>query len=567
MVVSNGQENETAAAFRELMRESVKTFKIGDIVKGKIIEIRNDGATVDIGYKADGFIPLHEIVDSKGKLKVKVGDDIEVLIQTQDSKNNVVQLSRQKVERIRAFENVAKALTNATPLHGEVVSKTKGGLMVDIGVQAFMPWSQIDIKPVKSLDSYIGRHVKALVINYEEKNENIILSRKLLLEREKEVQEKRRVEILKDGNTVDGVVRTITDYGAFIGVEGIDGLLHISDMTWGRIKHPSEILHNGMKLTLKILKYDPETGKLSLGLKQLEEDPWITAKEEFTEGSKVRGKVVNITDFGVFVELKPGIDGLIHKTDLSWDRRLKHPGKYLALDNVIDTIILSVDMDAKKIALGFKQLLKNPWEEIAEQYSTGTRIKGTITSMTDFGLFVEVEPGVEGLVHVDDVAWSKKVKSPLSSYKKGESIEAIVLSVDKNNQKLSLGVKQLTPDPWRNLSRRYKKGDIVKGTITGSVDFGVFVEVEDGVEGLIHISEIADRRDGESEETPETYTPGNEIECAVLNVDELNRKLSLGLKILHKQKEKMVIKEYLKTNEESVSNIGELLKLKSNGKQ
>lgn len=566
MVVSNGQENENTAAFRELMRESVKTFKIGDIVKGKIIEIRHDGATVDIGYKADGFIPLHEIVDSKGKPKFKVGEDIEVLIQTQDAKNNVVHLSRQKVERIRALENVAKALTESTPLHGEVISKTKGGLMVDIGVPAFMPWSQIDIKPVKSLDSYIGRHVKALVINYEEKSENIILSRKLLLEREKEVQDKRRVEVLKDGNDVEGVVRTITDYGAFVGVEGIDGLLHISDMTWGRIKHPSEILHNGMKLKLKILKYDPESGKLSLGMKQLEEDPWISAKEEFTEGSKVRGKVVNITDFGVFVELKPGIDGLIHKTDLSWDRRLKHPNKYLALDSVIDTIILSVDMDAKKIALGYKQLQKNPWEEIAEKYSTGTRIKGTITSITDFGLFVEVESGVEGLVHVDDVAWSKKIKSPLSSYKKGDTIEAIVLSVDKNNQKLSLGVKQLSPDPWRSLGKRYKKGDVLKGTITGTVDFGVFVEVEDGVEGLIHISEITDKADDEQETSPEKYTVGNEIECAVLNVDELNRKLSLGLKILHKQKEKMVIREYLKTNEESVSNIGELLKLKSNGK-
>ncbi len=566
MVVSNGQENQNTAEFRELMRESVKTFKIGDIVKGKIIEIRNDGATVDIGYKADGFIPVNEIVDSKGKLKVKVGDDIEVLLQNADSKNNVVQLSRQKVERIRAFENVAKALANSTPLHGEVVSKTKGGLMVDIGVQAFMPWSQIDIKPVKSLDSYIGRHIKALVINYEEKSENIILSRKQLLEREKEIQEKRRGELLKEGNAIEGIVRTITDYGAFVGVEGIDGLLHISDMTWGRIKHPSEILHTGMKLKLKILKYDPESGKLSLGLKQLEEDPWLKAREEFKEGSKVRGNVVNITDFGVFVELKPGVDGLIHKTDLSWDRRLKHPNKYLNLDSVIDAIILSVDIDAKKIALGYKQLLKNPWEEIAEQYSTGTRVSGTITSITDFGLFVEVEQGVEGLVHIDDVAWSKKVKNPLSSYKKSEKIEAIVLSVDKNNQKLSLGIKQLTPDPWRNISKRYKKGEVVKGTITGNVDFGVFVEVEDGVEGLVHISEIENKSDMEQEVPPETYNVGNEIECAVLNVDEMNRKLSLGLKILHKQKEKMVIKEYLKTNEESVSNIGELLKLKSNGK-
>ncbi len=559
-----GHENENTAEFRELMRESVKTFKIGDIVKGKIIEVKNDGATVDIGYKADGFVPASEIVDSKGNIKFKVGDDIEVLIQNADTKNSVVQLSRQKVERIRALEHVARAMANSTPIHGEVTSKTKGGLMVDIGVPAFMPWSQIDTKPVKSLDSYIGKHIKALIINYEEKSENIILSRKQLLEREKEMQEKRRSEIIKDGNTVDGVVRTITDYGAFVGVEGIDGLLHISDMTWGRIKHPSEIMKTGMKLRLKVLRYEPESGKLSLGLKQLEENPWMKVQDEFKEGSKVRGKVVNITDFGVFVELKPGVDGLIHKTDLSWERRLKHPSKYLSVNSVVDAIVLNVDPESKKIALGYKQLLKNPWEEIVERYTTGTKINGTITSITDFGLFVEVEKGVEGLVHVDDVAWSKKIKNPLSGYKKGETLDAIVLSVDKNNQKLSLGIKQLGPDPWRNLSKRYKKGDVVKGTITGKVDFGVFVEVEDGVEGLIHISEIENNKDTET--AAEAYNIGSMIECAILNVDEINRKLSLGLKILHKQKEKMVIKEYLKTNEESVSNIGELLKLKGNGK-
>lgn len=564
MVVGNGQSNENTAEFKELMRESVKSFKIGDIVKGKIIELRTDGATVDIGYKADGFVPGNEIKDSKGKPKFKVGDDIEVLILNADNKNSVVQLSRQKVERLRAFDNVVKAIANSTPIHGEVVSKTKGGLMVDIGVQAFMPWSQIDIKPVKSLDSYVGRHIKSLVISYEEKTENIILSRKQLLEREKEQQEKKRGETLKENNNVEGIVRTITDYGAFVAVEGIDGLLHISDMTWGRIKHPSEILKIGMKLNLKVLKYEPETGKLSLGLKQLEEPPWTKVADEFKEGSKVRGRVVNITDFGVFVELKPGVDGLIHKTDLSWDRRLKHPGKYLTLDTEVDAIVLNVDPETKKIALGYKQLLKNPWEEIAERYGTGTKLNGTITSITDFGLFVEIEKGVEGLVHVDDVAWSKKVKNLLSDYKKGETVDAIVLSVDKNNQKLSLGIKQLTPDPWRNISKRFKKGDVLKGTITGSVDFGIFVEVEDGVEGLIHISEIEHTKDEGAETT--AYTVGDVIECAILNVDETNRKLSLGLKILHKQKEKLVIKEYLKTNEESVSNIGELLKLKENGK-
>ncbi|MCL4558896.1 MAG: 30S ribosomal protein S1 [Deltaproteobacteria bacterium] len=566
MVVGNEHENENTAEFKELMRESVRTFKIGDIVKGKIIELRNEGATVDIGYKADGFVPAGEITDSKGKFKFKVGDDIEVLILNADSKNSVVQLSRQKVERVRALENVIKAMADLTPVHGEVVSKTKGGLMVDIGVQAFMPWSQIDIKSVKSLDSYIGRRIRAMVISYEEKTANIILSRKQLLEREKEQQLKRRNELLKEGNAVEGVVRTITDYGAFVAVEGIDGLLHISDMTWARIKHPSEILKVGMKLRLKVLKYDMETEKLSLGMKQLEESPWAGVADEFKEGSKVRGRVVNVTDFGVFVELKPGVDGLIHKTDLSWDRRVKHPGKYLSVDTEVDAIVLNVDSETRKIALGYKQLLKNPWEEIAERYGTGTRLKGTITSITDFGLFVEIEKGVEGLVHIDDVAWSKKIKNPLSSYKKGETIDTIVLSVDKNNQKLSLGIKQLTPDPWRNISKRYKKGEIVQGTITGTVDFGMFVEVEDGVEGLIHISEIEHVKDKDADTDASAYTVGNTIECAILNVDEINRKLSLGLKILHKQKEKMVIKEYLKTNVDSVSNIGEMLKLKGNGK-
>ncbi len=564
MAVGNEQISENTAEFRELMRESVKTFKIGDIVKGKIIEIRNDGATIDIGYKADGFVPAHEIVDSEGNFKFKVGDEIEVLIQNEDVKNSVVQLSKLKVEKIRALENITKALANSTPIRGEVISKTKGGLIVNVGVQAFMPWSQIDIKPVKSLDSFIGRSLKALVINYEERNENIILSRRQLLAREKELQEKRRNEVLKDGEIVDGVVRTITEYGAFVNVEGIDGLLHISDMIWGRIKHPSEILKIGMKLKLKILKYEPESGKLSLGLKQLAEDPWMSVAEEFKEGSKVSGKVVNITDFGIFVELKPGVDGLIHKTDLSWDRRLKHPGKYISLDSPVDVIVLNVDQDAKKIALGYKQLLKNPWEEIAEKYTTGTKIKGAITGITDFGMFVEVENGVEGLVHVDDVIWSKKNKNPLSDYKKGKIIDVIVLNVYKSNQKLSLGIKQLTPDPWRGLSRRYKKSDIIKGTITGKVEFGVFVEIEDGVEGLIHISEIEGSKNQEI--SADIYEVGIAIECVVLSVDEMNRKLSLGLKTLQKQKEKMIIKEYIKANEESVSNIGELLKLKGNDK-
>ncbi len=566
MVAGNEQENENTAEFKELMRESVRTFKIGDIVKGRIIELRNEGATVDIGYKADGFVPAAEITDVKGKCKFKVGDDIEVLILSADNKSNVVQLSRQKVERVRALETVVKALGDNTPVHGEVVSKTKGGLMVDIGVQAFMPWSQIDIKSVKSLDSFIGRRVRAMVISYEEKTVNIILSRKQFLEREKEQQSQRRSELLKDGNTVEGVVRTITDYGAFVAIEGIDGLLHISDMTWARIKHPSEIMKVGVKLKLMVLKYDPGTEKLSLGMKQLEESPWTRVVDEFREGSKVRGRVVNVTDFGAFVELKPGVDGLIHKTDLSWDRRVKHPGKYLAVGTEVDAIVLNVDQENKKIALGYKQLLRNPWEEIAEKYGTGTRINGTISSITDFGLFVEIETGVEGLVHVDDVAWSKKVKNPLSGYKKGETVDTIVLSVDKNNQKLSLGIKQLTPDPWRNISRRYKKGEVVEGTITGKVEFGIFVEVEDGVEGLIHISEVEHEKDKDPDVGSDAYTVGNAIECAILNVDETNRKLSLGLKMLHKQKEKMVIKEYLKTNDDSVSNIGEMLKLKGNGK-
>ncbi len=551
-------DNQQNREIREMMRESVKSIKSGDIVKGRVISIMHDGVTVDIGYKADGFVSKEEVFDAKGNCKVKVGDEIEVLIQNEDKKNNTIHLSKQKAEKARALENVVRVFANSTPIHGEVISKTKGGLIVDIGAEAFLPWSQIDIKPVKSLDSYVGRHIKAIIINYEPKNNNIVLSRKQLLEREKDEQEKRWKEFVKEGNIVEGIVRTITDYGAFVEVEGKDGLLHISDITWGRIKHPSEFLKTGMKLKLKVLKNDLQSGKLALGLKQIEEDPWLRASEDFKEGSKVSGKVVNITDFGVFIELKSGIDGLIHKTDLSWERKLKHPSKYVSIGDRIEAIVLNVDQQAKKIALGFKQLQLNPWEEIVERYQIGTKVNGKIKNITDFGMFVEVEKGIEGLVHIDDITWSKKTKEPLAVYKKGDEVEVIVLSVDKNNQKLSLGVKQLKQDPWKNITKKYKKGDVLKGEITGKAEFGIFVEIEDGVEGLIHISELADVR------PDDVYNVGDSIECTVLNVDEMNRKISLGLKLLAKQKERMIIKEYIKTGEESVSSIGELIKLKNN---
>jgi small subunit ribosomal protein S1 len=501
----------------------------GNLLKGRVMNITGAEVIVDVGYKCEGVIPAEEFRDAQGNLKVQPGDEIDVLMESTEERDGYVTLSYAKARRIRAWSDIEEAYEKQTPITGVVVEKTKGGLAVDIGMRAFLPGSQIDIRPVRNLDALMGQPVSCKIIKVNRKRGNIVVSRKLVLEEEGKHRKDATLAQLQEGAILTGTVKNLTDYGAFVDLGGIDGLLHITDMSWGRLANPAELLTVGQQIQVKVLKFDREKERVSLGLKQLTEDPWLAVAEKYQVGSRISGKILNVTDYGAFVELEAGVEGLVHVSEMSWSKRLRHPSKIVSRGDQVEAVILDVNPRERRISLGIKQTEPNPWASLAERYAVGSVIQGRVRNLTDFGAFVEVEDGVDGLVHVSDLSWTQRVKHPSEILKKGETVQAVILNIDPESRRLSLGIKQLQPDTWETFCNAHQVGDAVKGKIARKTTFGLFVELAEGLEGLCHVSEIASDP-GERKSMP--LEIGEEREFRIIKMSPKERKVGLSLKAM-----------------------------------
>ena len=534
--------------FGSLFEQSLKSPKPGDVVTGRVVRIGRDAVTVDIGYKSEGQIPVAEFSTREGGITVQEGDQVDVYFESADTESGEIFLSRQKAEQFKVWREIEKAFERDGAVEGTIVGKVKGGLRVDIGVPAFLPGSHADIRPTRNLDRYLGQRGRFAILKFNRSRGNVVVSRRAVLERERTALKSETLKVLEEGVILEGTVKNITDYGAFVDLGGIDGLLHVTDMSWGRVAHPSEVLNVGDRVKVVVLKYDPERERVSLGMKQILPDPWTTVAERFPVGMRVKGKVVSLTDYGAFVEIERGLEGLIHVSEMSWTKRVTHPSKVLETGQEVEVQILDVDTVNRRVSLGLKQTEPNPWEMVRINHPVGSRIKGKIKSITDFGLFVEVEENIDGLVHVSDLHWTKKVKHPSELYHKGDEVEAVVLGIDVDNERISLGIKQLTEDPWAQIPRRYPPGTRVKGAVTSVTDFGVFVELEEGVEGLIHVSQLS----AERVDKPSTlFKPGDTVEAEVTEVDAREKRIKLSIKALLKSEEREEMDAYQRRERES----------------
>jgi small subunit ribosomal protein S1 len=541
--------------FKELYEKSLQNVQLGEIVTGKVVQINNDVIMVDVGWKTEGYIPARELKDDKGDITFNVGDEIEVLVDKRDSDGNLV-LSKDKAAKIKVWDDIKTAYEQNVPIKGNVTQRVKGGLSVDIGVTAFLPGSQIDIRPVRDLDKYVGQTCMFHILKYDRKRSNVVLSRKTIMEKERETVRKHTLETMVEGNIVEGIIKNITDYGVFIDLGGIDGLLHVTDISWGRITRPSESFSKGDKITVKILSFDREKEKVSLGYKQLTENPWDKISEKYPVGAIVEGKVVNLTDYGVFVELEPGVEGLVHVSEMFWTREIKHPSKVMSVGENINVMILDINQEAKRISLGFKQTTTNPWETLKLKYPEGCMVKGVIRNITNFGFFVGVEDGIDGLVHISDISWKHTIKHPSELYKKGQEIEAMVLNVDVENEKFSLGIKQVEKNPWDEMNTKYTPASIIKGKVTNVTDFGVFVEIEEGIEGLVHISELSQKR---VKSCSELYSVGDVVSAVVKSIDVKSKKIRLSIKDYETASEGYSVNQYINNKENIGSNLGKVM--------
>jgi len=504
--------------------ESLNQFKEGQIINGKIIEISKGMATVDVGFKSEGIVQLHEFPDD-GK-NMAIGDEVEVFLErVEDNDGNVV-LSKEKANKIKLWDELVKTYEADEIIEGTVVAKAKGGLTVDIGLKAFLPGSQIDLRPIRNLEKLIGEKFQMRIIKMNKKRGNIVLSRRVLLEEQRKHSRSETLQKLEEGNLVDGIVKNITEYGVFIDLGGIDGLLHITDMSWGRVNHPSEMFSIGDKVQVMVLKFDKEKERVSLGLKQITPDPWVNVDEKYPVETRIKGKVVSITDYGVFVELEKGIEGLVHISEMSWSRHVKHPSKIVSIRDEVEAVVLTLDKEKKRISLGMKQIEPNPWEEIERKYPIGSEVDGTVRNLTDFGAFIELEDGVDGLIHISDLSW-KKIKHPSEVLKKKDATKAVVLSIDKDSCRISLGVKQLQPDPWDDIAKNYLIGTEVEGTVIKVTGFGAFAEFGDGLEGLIHVSQLSSEKVTHPDKA---VSVGDKIKAKVIKVDTSSKKIALSIK-------------------------------------
>ena len=516
------------ARLLDLYEKSFRNIAEGEVIKGTVLKVTASEVVVDVGYKSEGIISIQEFIDDRGQVMVQLGDTVDVLLERTEDRNGYVVLSREKAEKMKIWDEVERAYAERKVVIGRVIERIKGGLAVDIGVRAFLPGSQIDVRPVRNLDALRGQELRMRVIKVNKKRGNIVLSRKVLLEEENAEKKKHTLQTLAEGKVLRGVVKNITDYGAFIDLGGLDGLLHITDMTWGRATHPSELFKVNDEIDVTVLKYDRATERVSLGYKQLIADPWTAVGERYAVGNRVSGKVVSLTDYGAFVELEPGVEGLIHVSEMSWSKRVKHPAKILSVGDTVEAMVLGVDPQARRISLGLKQVEANPWHELAERYPIGIRITGKVRNLTEFGAFVEVEEGIDGLVHISDMSWSKRLKHPSEVLKKGDKIETMVLNVDPDNQRLSLGLKQLATDVWDEFFESHKVGDVVEGKVVRVTSFGAFVELADGIEGLIHVSEFDEPPGGEKIE----LTVDQAAPMKIIKLSQTERKIGLSIRAL-----------------------------------
>jgi small subunit ribosomal protein S1 len=531
------QDDDFAALFAESIAQ--ENAKEGEILRGTVISVGKDFAIVDIGYKSEGQVALEEFRGADGTITVAAGDQVDVLLESRENDAGMCVLSKEKADRFKVWDEISAACERDELIEGTITTRVKGGLSVTIrgGVKAFLPGSQVDLRPVRNLDAFLGQAFKFKVIKFNKKRGNIVLSRRVLLEKERAALKESTLERLKEGQIVEGIVKNLTEYGAFIDLGGIDGLLHITDMSWGRVNHPSELFQVGDHVRVKVLKFNADTERVSLGLKQITEDPWSRAAEKFVPGTVVRGKVVSLKDYGAFIELEEGIEGLVHISEMSWTRRVKHPSKMVAVGDMVEAVVLDVDVKQNRISLGMKQLEPNPYEQLTEKYPPGTVVKGKVRNIADFGIFVEIEEGIDGLVHISDMSWTQRVKHPSELFQKGDDVEAVLLNIDTSDgekPKISLGIKQLVADPWDRIPYEFPIGKVVDGKVLKVLDFGAFVELEKGVEGLVHVSEISEEH---VDDPRAVLNPGQEVKVQILATDAAERKIALSIKGANRAKE------------------------------
>jgi len=548
-------------SFAELFEQENNNtvINVGEVALGTVVGLNSDAVLIDVGDKAESYIPLAEFRHEDPDRIIKIGDQFDVFIEKRKDEGGLL-LSREKAIAIKVWEQIAKIQEEDGTIEGRIDNRVKGGMSVDIGVPAFLPYSQIDLRPVKDLDGLIGQTFEFKILKFNRKRNNVVISRRAILENQRTALREQMRTSLEEGQIICGAITNITDYGLFIDLGGMDGLCHITDLSWGRVSHPSKLYNVGEEIEVKILKYDKNTDRVSLGVKQLKTDPWDRVPSQYPPGSKGKGKVVSITDYGVFVELEEGVEGLVHISEMSWSKKPRHPSKIVGVGEEIEVQVLKVEAETKRISLGMKQLQPNPWDVVEESYPVGSVIEGKIKNITDFGIFIGIEEGIDGLIHVSDLSWTERIKHPSEKYSKGETIQAVVLKIDKENERFSLGVKQLEPDPWQAAASNYPIGSTVEGTITNVTDFGVFVQLEEGIEGLVHVSEISK----DKVKTPVGMFNVNDIlKAMVINVSADDRKIGLSVKALQEKEENngAIPEEYLqKAQSAAPSTFGDLLK-------
>jgi small subunit ribosomal protein S1 len=554
-----GGEETFGALFEESLQH--KHFDEGEVVSGTVVSIEKEYVMVDIGDKCEGQVPIEDFKDFAGEVKVNVGDSIEILVERRQEEQGVIYLSKSKAEKKRLWENLDQAYRNQTPVQGKIVERVKGGYMVDVhAVRAFMPGSQADIRPVRDPDSLVGKEDLFQVLKFNRRRLNLVVSRRGVMEKETKQKREHTLAEVEEGMIIKGKVKNITDYGAFIDIGGVDGLLHITDMSWRRINHPSELISVNDDIEVRVLKFDKTTEKISLGMKQLEPDPWDNVDKKYPVKTVVAGRVVSITDYGAFVELEPGVEGLVHVSEMSWSKKRVSPRELVKPDQQVEAQVLEIDKQNRKITLGMKQVMPNPWDLLADKYPRNSRVRGKIKNITNFGIFVGVEDGVDGLVHISDLSWVKKFRHPKEVFKKGDEVEAVVLDVDPERERFSLGIKQLMADPWSLVADKYRPGTRIVGKVVSITDFGAFVELEDGIEGLIHISELSDQQ---VKDPKDVVQIGQEVRVEVLSVDPKERRIRLSLRAISQAEEKEQVEHYQAAAEwDGTSKLGEIIQKK-----
>ncbi|MFT5701758.1 MAG: small subunit ribosomal protein S1 [Desulforhopalus sp.] len=560
------QDSMEEMSFAELfeMEENNKVVAVGDVAMGTIIGTVDDYLLVDVGDKAESYIAKSEFRLEDGE-EINIGDVFEVFVERRKEEGGLL-LSREKAIAIKVWERIAEIQEADETISGKIESRVKGGMSVDIGVPAFLPYSQIDLRPVKDLDALIGDSMDFKILKFNKKRNNVVISRRAILEEERNKLREEMRSKLEEGQIITGAITNITDYGLFIDMGGMDGLCHITDLSWGRVSHPAKLYKVGEDLEVKVLKYDREHDRVSLGVKQLRDDPWATVVDRYPVKELTVGKVVSITDYGVFIELEEGVEGLIHVSEMTWSKKPRHPSKMVSVGDEVEVMVLNIETETKRISLGMKQLQPNPWDLVTDNYPVGSVIEGKIKNITDFGVFIGIEEGIDGLIHVSDLSWTERIKHPSEKYAKGETIEAVVLKIDKENERFSLGIKQMVPDPWQAAYNNYPSGTVVEGEITNVTDFGVFVKLEEGIEGLVHVSELSK----DKVKTPVgMYQMGDVLKAIVINVSAKDRKIGLSVKTLEGDDEEVAVEKFKKAEkvaaEVAPSTFGDLLKAAAEG--